>query len=83
MKRAVSFIAISSFLVLFAMPARAFECPGLIKEGKGLLASSKLSQAEQKKVKALLDESQKLHDSGNHDESTKKANEALSLLGKK
>jgi hypothetical protein len=73
----------SGLLLLSISPVWGFQCPTLIKEGKDLLASAKLSAAEQKKVKALLDESQKLHDSGKHDESTSKAKEALAVLGKK
>ena len=64
-------------------PAWANSCPRLIKEAKGLLAEAKLAKADEGKVKALLDESQKLHDSGSHGDSVKKAKEALALLGKK
>lgn len=46
------------------------------------MAKAKLSKANEDKVKALLDDSQKLHDPGSHSESVKKANEALDLLEK-
>lgn len=69
--------------LLLVQPAWARTCPKLIKEGKDLLASAKVPKADADKVKALLDESQKLHDAGNHGDSVKKANEALGLLKKK
>ena len=83
MGRFTSFVIGGGLLIFSIGPLWAFQCPTLIKEGKELLASAKLSGADQKKVKALLDEANKLHDSGNHGESVKKAKEALALLGKK
>jgi len=83
MRRFGSFVFGGSLLLLSFGPVWAFQCPTLIKEAKELLPSAKISSADQKKVKALLDESQKLHDSGNHGDSIKKAKEALALLGKK
>ncbi|HWP58547.1 MAG TPA: hypothetical protein VNL14_11715 [Candidatus Acidoferrales bacterium] len=76
-------LVLASVIFVGFTPAWAFECPTLIKEGKELLSSSKLPAAEQKKIRALLNEAQKAHDAGNHGESTKKAREALALLGKK
>lgn len=69
--------------VVFAGPAWARTCPKLIKEGRDLSAKANYSKTEAAKIKGLLDESEKLHDSGNHGESVKKAKEALSLLKKK
>lgn len=83
MRRVGSLLGVISLLLLFVQPVWARTCPKLIKEGKDLLASAKLSKANEDKVKALLDESQKLHDGGSHGDSVKKANEALGLLKKK
>ncbi len=62
----------SGFLCFFLYPAMAFICPTLIKEGRDLLATTKISQADQRKGKSLLDESEKFHESGKHGESIKK-----------
>lgn len=83
MKRVWSLLGVVSLLILSVQPVLARTCPTLIKEGKELLATAKLSKANENKVKALLDESQKLHDAGSHGDSVKKANEALDLLKKK
>lgn len=83
MKRALSVLGLAGLLIFSVQPVWANSCPRLIKEGKELLGKTKLGKADQDKVKALLDESQKLHDSGSHGDSVKKANEALALLGKK
>lgn len=83
MKRLLSVVGLASLLIFSVQPAWANSCPRLIKEAKGLLAEAKLAKADQDKVKALIDESQKLHDSGSHGDSMKKAKEALALLGKK
>ena len=64
-------------------PLWANECPTLITQGREQVAAAKLSKANEAKVKALLDEAQKLHHRGSHDDSVKKANEALALLKKK
>jgi hypothetical protein len=68
---------------LAAGPLWGFECPTLITQGREQLAAAKLPKANEAKVKALLDEAQKLHERGSHDDSVKKANEALALLKKK
>ena len=47
------------------------------------MAKANYSKSDAAKIKGLLDESEKLHDSGDHGESVKKAKEALSLLKKK
>lgn len=83
MKRALSILGLASLLVFSVQPVWANSCPKLIKEAKGLLADAKLAKADQNKVKALIDEAQKLHDSGSHGDSVKKAKEALALIGKK
>lgn len=83
MKRALSILGLASLLVFSVQPVWANTCPRLIKEAKGLLADAKLDKGDQNKVKALIDEAQKLHDSGSHGDSVKKAKEALALLGEK
>jgi hypothetical protein len=83
MKRVWFLLGVVTLLVLSSQPAWANRCPRLIKEGKELLSTAKLSKSDEEKVKAALDEAQKLHDSGSHADSVKKANEALDLLKKK
>ncbi len=69
--------------IALVQPVWARTCPKLIKEGRELLAKSKLAQSEKTKAKSLIDESEKLHDGGDHGESMKKIKEALTLLKKK
>jgi hypothetical protein len=83
MKRIATLILAAVLGIFFAGPALARTCPKLIKEGRDLLAKANLSKADATKIKGLLDDSEKLHDSGDHGESVKKAKEALSLLKKK
>ena len=73
----------ASLVILLAQPVWARTCPKLIKEGRDLLAKSKLAKTEKDKAKTLIDESEKLHDGGDHGESMKKVREALALLKKK
>ena len=73
----------ASLAIFLAQPVWARTCPKLIKEGQDLLAKSTLAKAEKDKAKALIDESVKLHDGGDHGESIKKVKEALTLLKKK
>jgi len=83
MKKFSTLILAGIFAMVFAGPASARTCPKLIKEGRDLLAKANYSKSDAAKIKGLLDESEKLHDSGDHGESVKKAREALSLLKKK
>ncbi|HEY2919401.1 MAG TPA: hypothetical protein VGK77_10450 [Candidatus Binatia bacterium] len=83
MKRIATLVLAATLGMFYAGPAFARTCPKLIKEGRDLLAKASLSKADATKIKGLLDESEKLHDSGDHGESVKKAKEALSLLKKK
>jgi hypothetical protein len=55
----------------------------LIKEGRELMASAKLSKGDETKAKGLLDEADQLREAGNHVDGIKKANEALNILKKK
>jgi hypothetical protein len=81
MKRFAGIIAVA--LSLFsAQPLWARTCPKLIKEGKDVLAKTKLSDPEKNKIRNLIDESEKLHDAGDHDQSLAKIKEALALLKK-
>jgi hypothetical protein len=83
MKRIAPLMLAAALGMFFAGPAFGRTCPKLIKEGRDLLAKASLSKSDATKIKGLLDESEKLHDSGDHGESVKKAKEALSLLKKK
>jgi hypothetical protein len=70
-------------LAIFAVqPAWARQCPKVIKEARDLLGAAKLSQGDADKVRAMLDEAQRLHDAGSHTESLAKAREALGLVKK-
>lgn len=82
-RKAIVLVGLMGVLLLSAVPAQANTCPTLIKEGRDTLAKVKLAKAEEDKVKAFLDEAQKLHDNGSHSASVKKAKEALDLLKKK
>ena len=83
MKKILTVVFAAMFAISFAQTAWARTCPKLIKEGRDLLAKSKLAKTENDKAKALIDESEKLHDGGDHGESMKKVKEALTLLKKK
>lgn len=83
MKRLGSILAVASLIFFSAQPAWAWTCPKLIKQGREQLAKAKLAKPDADKIKALLDEAEKLHDDGDHNASIKKSNEALSLLKKK
>lgn len=61
--------------------ALAFQCPSLIKQANEAMAKMKADDPKLKQAKDLVAEAQRLHDSGQHAESVKKANEALALLG--
>ena len=63
--------------------AMASSCPKVIKEGSDAAAKMKADDPKVKEAVAKLDEAQKLHDGGKHDESVAKANEALADLGVK
>ena len=83
MKRVWFLLGAASFLIFTSQPVWANRCPSLIKEARNLLPKAKLAKVDEDKVKTLLDESQKFHDTGSHSEAIKKANEALGLLKKK
>ena len=83
MKHLSTAMLAATLVIGLAQPVWARTCPKLIKEGRDLLAKSKLAQSEKAKAKSLIDESEKLHDGGDHGESIKKVKEALTLLKKK
>jgi hypothetical protein len=83
MQRFATLILAAALGMFFAGPAFARTCPKLIKEGRDFLCKASISKADATKIKSLLDESEKLHDSGDHGASMKRAKEALSLLKKK
>jgi hypothetical protein len=83
MKHLSMAMLVASLVLSLSQPVSARTCPKLIKEGRDLLAKSKLVKTEKDKAKALLDQSEKLHDGGDHGESMKKVKEALTLLKKK
>jgi hypothetical protein len=83
MKKLSTVVFAAMLAISFTQPVWARTCPKLIKEGRDLLAKSTLSQSEKTKAKSLIDESEKLHDGGDHGQSMKKVKEALTLLKKK
>ncbi len=82
MKRVWILLGAVSLLVLPAQMTWA-KCTPLIREGRELLTKANLPADEASRIKALLDESQKFRDAGNHVDGVKKASEALNLLKKK
>ena len=75
--------AVAIAMIAIVGPVFANSCPTLIQEGRDLLAKANYSKPEAAKIAVLLDESEKLHNSGDHSASVKKANEALTVLKKK
>jgi hypothetical protein len=83
MKKAMVATAVAVSLAFTASVAVASSCPKLIKEGRDAAAKMKKDDPKVKGALAKLDEAQKLHDGGKHQESMAKANEALTDLGVK
>ena len=83
MKQLSLVIAALLISVVSVQPVWARTCPKLIKEGKDLLAKTKLSKTDTDKIRTLIDDSERLHDGGDHEQSLAKIKEALSLLKKK
>ena len=67
-------------LSLLVSPGWAFGCPGLIHEARAAMAKMKGDEMRHAKVKALVDEAERLHNTGGHDAAIEKANAALALL---
>jgi len=78
-KLAIAAFIAALFLALGA-PAFANKCPSLIKQANDQMAQMDQNSDKVKKAKALVEEADKLHKAGNHPDSVKKAEEALSTL---
>ena len=77
----LSLVALVAALVLtVGAPAYAFKCPSLIRQANEQMAKMDPNSEKVKKAKELVDEADKLHKAGNHADSVKKAEEALSTL---
>ena len=83
MKRIAAMIAAFAF-VLMAAPAFARECPARIKDAKAAIEKAEQGKSKSadviQKAKALVDQAQKEHDGGQHNDSVAHAKEALSLV---
>jgi hypothetical protein len=82
MKKAWILAGAVSYIALTFQPVWA-KCVPLIKEAREQLAVAHLSKGEEAKVKALLEEADKLSEANNHKDGIKKANEALAIIKKK
>ncbi|TMQ18785.1 MAG: hypothetical protein E6K82_19825 [Candidatus Rokuibacteriota bacterium] len=83
MKKAIVAMAVAVSLAFTGGVAMANSCPKLIKEGRDAAAKMNADDPKVKGAVAKLDQAQTLHDSGKHQESMTKANEALADLGVK
>lgn len=80
MKTFVALAALGAALAFGSGAASASECPMLIKQlNDGIAKVSDPKKAEE--AKKLVAEAQKLHDSGKHADSVKKADEAAKVAG--
>ena len=61
--------------------ASAHGCPGEMRAIDATLPTAKLADADMSKVKALREDGEKMHKSGQHGESMKALGEAKKLLG--
>jgi hypothetical protein len=80
MKRISQLVLIAGLMLALAAPAFASQCPRLIKQANDKIATMDQNSDKVKQAKALVEEADKAHKSGNHPESEKKAQEALALL---
>jgi hypothetical protein len=83
MRKAMIAMAVAVSLALTGGTAMASSCPKVIKEGRDAAAKMDKNDPKVKGALAKLDEAQKLHDAGKHQDSLGKANEALADLGVK
>jgi outer membrane lipoprotein-sorting protein len=83
MKKAMVAMAVAMSLVFTGGVAMANSCPKLIKQGRDAAAKMDAKDPKVKDALAKLDEAQKLHENGQHQDSMAKANEALAELGVK
>lgn len=80
MKKLTSVLAVVAMIAFGATIVSARECPLLIKQLNDAIAkTSDASKADA--AKKLVAEAQKLHGSGKHADSVKKADEAAGVLG--
>ena len=80
MKRLVlTLVGIGTFVALAAGPALAFQCPKLI--GQINAAANNRLDAAGYDARAKAAEADQLHKEGKHEESVKKAQEGLAILG--
>ena len=68
-------------LVLMVSPVQAWQCPSLISQLNKVVAAMSPGDPKVKEGKALIEQAEKLHDSGNHDGAVAKANDAAKVLG--
>jgi len=79
--RKLSMLVLVATLVLaVGAPAYAFKCPSLIRQANEQMAKMDPNSDKVKKAKELVAEADQLHKAGNHADSVKKAEEALSIL---
>lgn len=81
MKKLMTATVVSAVLAMSAVPALAFQCPSLIKQGREAAAKMNANDAKVKEATAKLAKAEGLHKDGKHADSVKEANEALGLLG--
>jgi len=79
-KKLAVFALVAALVLAVGAPAYAFKCPSLIKQANDQMATMDQNSDKVKKAKVLVEEADKLHKAGNHPDSVKKAEEALSTL---
>ena len=72
---------IAAALICMSAYAAAHGCPGEMRAIDAKMPSAMLAEADASKVKALRDEGEKLHKSGQHAASMKALGDAKKLLG--
>lgn len=80
MKKLAIVALVAALVMAVGAPAYAFKCPTLIRQANEQMAKMDPNSDKVKKAKALVEEADKLHKAGNHADSVKKAEEALSVL---
>jgi hypothetical protein len=79
-KKLALVVVVATLVVAVGAPAYAFKCPSLIKQANEQMAKMDPNSDKVKKAKVLVEEADKLHKAGNHEDSVKKAEEALATL---
>lgn len=80
MKKLAVVAVVAALVLAVGAPAYAFKCPSLIRQANEQMAKMDQNSDKVKKAKELVEEADKLHKSGKHDDSVKKAEEALDTL---